>query len=97
MMLFGLIAPPYKTPLGTTQCRLLFGKSCHLPVESEHKAYWTIKTLNFDLKVAREQRFLQLNELDELRLEAYESLCIHKERNKKWHDKCIKKKRFEKK
>jgi len=37
----------------------------------EYKAYWAIKTLNFDLKVVGEQRFLQLNALDELRLNTY--------------------------
>jgi len=39
----------------------------------EHKAYWAIKTLNFDLKEAGEKRLLQLCELDELRLEAYKN------------------------
>ena len=69
----------YKALLGTTLHRLALGKSCHLPVEMEHKPYWAIKILNFDLKAAEERRFLQLNELNELRLEAYESLCIYKE------------------
>ena len=69
----------YKTPLGTTPYQLVFGKSYHLPVEMEHKACWAIKTLNFDLKVAGEWRFVHPNELDELRLEAYESLRIYKE------------------
>jgi len=54
------------------------------------------KILNFDLKAAGEWRFLQLNELDALRLEANESSCIYKERAKKWHNKYIMKKRFEK-
>jgi len=40
----------YKTPLGTTPYRLVFEKPYHLPVELEHKAYWAIRTLNFDLK-----------------------------------------------
>jgi len=44
----------YKTSLGTTPYRLVFGKSCHLPVETEHKAHWDIKILNFDLKAAGE-------------------------------------------
>ena len=52
-------------------------------------AYWAIRTLNFDLKADGEQRFLQLNELNELRLEAYENSCIYKERTKKWHGKHI--------
>jgi len=74
----------------------VFGKSYHLPVKIEHKAYWTTKTLNFDHKAAREWKFLQLNELDELRLEAYESSRIYEEQTKKWHDKHIMKKRSEK-
>ena len=54
-----------------------------------HRVYWAIKTHNFDLKAVKEGRFLQLNVLDELRLDVYESLCIYKERTKKWHDKHI--------
>ena len=36
-----------------------------------------------------------MNKLNELRLEAYESSQIYKERNKRWHDKYILKKRFD--
>ena len=62
----------------------------------KHKAYWAIMTLNFDLKAAGEQRFLQLNGLGELMLEAYGSSYIYKGRTKKWHNKHIMKRRFEK-
>jgi len=85
----------YKTPLGITPYCLVFENSCHLPVELEHKAYWVIKMLNFDLKVAGKKRSLQLYELDKLMLEAYESSRIYKEKTKQWHDKHIFKKRFE--
>ncbi|XP_048622882.1 uncharacterized protein LOC106394129 [Brassica napus] len=84
----------YKTPLGTTPFNLLYGKSCHLPVELEYKALWAVKLLNFDIKSAKEKRLIQLNELDEIRLEAFESSKIYKEKTKALHDKHILKRDF---
>ncbi|GKA23282.1 reverse transcriptase domain-containing protein [Tanacetum coccineum] len=52
----------FKTPLGTTLFRIIYGKACHLPI----------------------------NELDEMRLDAYELSISYKERTKRWHDKWIK-------
>nr|GEW63360.1 reverse transcriptase domain-containing protein [Tanacetum cinerariifolium] len=40
----------YKTPIGCTPYKLVYGKSCHLPIELDHKAYWALKHANFDLK-----------------------------------------------
>nr|GEU91541.1 DNA-directed DNA polymerase [Tanacetum cinerariifolium] len=56
----------------------------------EHRAYWALKHVNFDLKTAGDHRKLQLNELSELRDQAYENYVIYKERTKKLHDSKIK-------
>ena len=73
----------YKTPIGMSPYRIVFSKPCHLPLELEYKVMWAIKKLNFDFKAAKEERLLQVNEMEELRNEAYDNAIIYKDKTKK--------------
>ncbi|KAG2396526.1 uncharacterized protein HKW66_Vig0228010 [Vigna angularis] len=67
--------------------QVVFGKACHLPVEIKHRAYWAVKTCNFSMDQAGEERKLQLNELDE-------NSKFYKEKTKEFHDSLIVRKDF---
>ncbi|GJV35012.1 reverse transcriptase domain-containing protein [Tanacetum coccineum] len=84
----------YKTPIGCNPYKLVYGKACHMPVELEHKAYWALKHINFDIKTVGDHRKVQLNELNELRDHAYENSLIYKEKTKRIHDAKIKNRVF---
>nr|GEZ25701.1 reverse transcriptase domain-containing protein [Tanacetum cinerariifolium] len=73
----------YKIPIGCMPYKLVYRKSCHLPIELEHKTYWALKHVNFDLKTTGDLQKLQLNELCD---QAYENSLIYKDKTKKLHD-----------
>nr|GEU89397.1 reverse transcriptase domain-containing protein [Tanacetum cinerariifolium] len=77
----------YKTPIGCTPYKLVYGKACHLPIELEHKAYWALKHANFNLQTAGDHKKVQLNELCD---QAYKNSLFYKEKTKRLHDLKIK-------
>jgi len=50
---------------------------------------WATKLLNLDIGTTQKKRSLDLHELEEIRLESYESSKIYQERTKAFHDKKI--------
>nr|GEW07436.1 hypothetical protein [Tanacetum cinerariifolium] len=75
----------FKTPIGCTPYKLVYGKACHLPIKLEHKAYWALKHANFNILTAGDHQKVQLNELNELRDQTYENFLIYKKKTKRIH------------
>ncbi|XP_015960242.1 uncharacterized protein LOC107484137 [Arachis duranensis] len=72
----------YKIPLGMSPFQIVYEKACHLLVEIKHKVYWAVKQCNMDFTKAGIAWKIQLEELECLRMEAYENARIYKQRTK---------------
>ena len=75
--------------------RLVFGKPCRLHVELEHKSYWLVQQCNLGYDSAGKERKLQLQELEEMRLQAFNNSVIYKGEAKAFHDAKLSRKEFQ--
>ena len=80
--------------MGMSPYKMVCGKACHLPHELEHKTYWAIKELNYDFKLAGENRLFDISSLNEWITQTYENAKLFKENVKRWHDKRIQNREF---
>ncbi|KAK8980796.1 hypothetical protein V6N11_047927 [Hibiscus sabdariffa] len=74
--------------------RLVYGKPCHLPVELEHRAYWAVKSCNMEMETIDKTRKLDIQELEEIRRNAYDSAQFYKDKIKEFNDRRISFKSF---
>nr|GEZ98056.1 putative retroelement [Tanacetum cinerariifolium] len=77
-----------------TRKAIISDRGTHFCNDQFAKVMSKVRTANFDLKTVRDHRKLQLNELHELRDQAYENSLIYKERTNKVHDTKIKNRIF---
>jgi hypothetical protein len=84
----------HKTLIGMTPYQFVYGKSCHLPLELEHNAYWAINEMNLYVDATRIKSRIQISELEEMTLKAYESATFYRERMKRWYHKRLQPKEF---
>jgi len=85
---------PCKTPLDVLPYAVVYSHPWHLLTELQHRGWWPIRTLNYGLNASGEERKFRLNELEEIRKEAYENTQMSKGRAKIFHDNCINREEF---
>eukprot|EP00253_Pinus_taeda_P025226 PITA_25226 len=84
----------WKTTTGFTPYELVYGKKALLLIEYEYNRLRMVAQLDLDLSHAQRERLLQLNGLDEQRLQALLHTEVVQLQRNIWHDKNIKEKQF---
>ncbi|XP_028806054.1 uncharacterized protein LOC114760912 [Neltuma alba] len=74
--------------------QIIYGKSCHIPVELDHRSYGAVKNCNTHLEEAGLSQLLQIQELKEIWLDAYNNSDIYKQKTKLVHDTNVLRKQF---
>eukprot|EP00253_Pinus_taeda_P031762 PITA_31762 len=82
----------WKTTTGFTPYELVYGKKDLLSIEFEFNTLRVAAQLDLDLSHAQKERLLQLNGLDEHRMQALHNTEVVHLQRKIWHDKNIKEK-----
>eukprot|EP00253_Pinus_taeda_P025481 PITA_25481 len=84
----------WRNTTGHTPYELVYGKQVLLPIEFQIQTYKTIVQLDLELSKAQKQRMTQLNELDDIRQEAFQRTSLVQQQRLRWHDKYIKERKF---
>ena len=81
--------------MGHTPYELVYGKQVLLPIEFQIKTFRTAVQLGLDLSQAKQQRLLQLNDLDKFHRDVVQKNILIQQQRKRWHNKSIQKKQFQ--
>lgn len=71
--------------------KLVYGKSCHFPVNLQHKAVWELKKLNLYWGAASSKRVSDMNDLDKVCLKSYSFQALYQKKIKKYYHQKIQK------
>ena len=85
----------WRNTTGHTPYELVYGKQVLLPIEFQVKSFRMAIQLGLNLDEVQKQRLMQLNELDEIRQDAFQHTILVQNQRSKWHDKFINNKSFQ--